>query len=320
MNAVRESLSRHLVGRGVEVGPGHQPFPMPYPGASVTYVDRWAPDQNRELFPELPADAEFPVPDVVTNLDTDRLAPLLDGSQDFVVASHVLEHVAEPIGLLDEIHRVLRPGGVGLILLPDRHRTFDAQRAPTTLDHLVAEYEAGIQVVDDEHVADFLLRAGEGASYLDMPEDEAARRAFFDWHRRRSIHVHCWDADGFVPVIVHGIVTLGQTWDLVDAVLSDDEGPDGMEFGFVLRRSAVELEPAVRGDRFEATWKAWRAEREAAHGRLSDETTRADAAAERAAAIAADLAAVQDQLAKTRARRAVRIADRLGRLVRAVRR
>ena len=52
-------LARYLVGDGVELGPGHSPFPIPYSGTNVRYVDRWVPDTNRELFPEL-GEATFP--------------------------------------------------------------------------------------------------------------------------------------------------------------------------------------------------------------------------------------------------------------------
>ena len=65
----RRSLARHLHGCGLELGPGHEPFPVPA-GVEVRYVDRWAPDDNRALFPEL-GDVAFPVPDVVADLDRD---------------------------------------------------------------------------------------------------------------------------------------------------------------------------------------------------------------------------------------------------------
>src|SRR5690606_20581453 len=107
------------------------------------------------LFDELD-DPEFTKPDIVCDLNVDRLKSLDDASQDFVIASHVLEHLADPIGMLDEIHRVLRPGGVALVLLPDMRRTFDRFRPVARLDHLVAEYEAGVTEVDDEHVREFL--------------------------------------------------------------------------------------------------------------------------------------------------------------------
>src|SRR5450755_3335666 len=128
----RRLLARHLIGCGVELGPGIAPFPVCEPCTTVRYIDRWHPRENQDLFPEL-GDATFVKPDVVADLNTDRLTALPDASQDFVICSHVLEHVAEPIGLVADVYRVLRPGGIALILLPDRHRTFDRNRAPTPL-------------------------------------------------------------------------------------------------------------------------------------------------------------------------------------------
>jgi SAM-dependent methyltransferase len=204
----------HLSGQGLELGPGHQPMRLP-DRARVRYVDRWMPDENRALYPELPADAAFPVPDLVANFDVDRLHAVPSRSQDFVVCSHVLEHLAEPIGFLDEIHRVLRPDGRALVLLPDRHLTFDRDRAPTALAHLVAEYHDGVTSVSDAHIVEFLDCAGSEAAYLDVRD--------LDWHRARSIHVHCWDREEFAQVLDYCAV-----WSVID------EGAEGMEFGWVL--------------------------------------------------------------------------------------
>ena len=267
--AVRRGLARHLVGHGVELGPGHNPFPLDLPGTTVAYVDRWDPEQNRSLFAELGDDAPFPEPDVVCNLDVDGLKALDDASQDFVIASHVLEHVAGPLALLDEIHRVLRPGGSALILLPDMRRTFDRDRPPTGLDHLVRELEAGVTEVDDDHIREFLRFTEPDYEHTVAALDPEARAALFDWHRQRSIHVHCWAEDGFLPVLDHALRTLGHRWEFVDGVLADDEGPDGMEFGFVLRRSPVELAPDVAADRFGAGYDLWAGQRRAIHALLA---------------------------------------------------
>lgn len=258
----RRALARHLIGDGVELGPGHQPFETPSRCASVSYVDRWTPDDNVALFPELGPTAPFPKPDVVANFDTDRLRPLPDQSQDFVVCSHVLEHLAEPIGFLDEIHRVLRPGGIALILLPDRHRTFDRDRDPTPLAHLVDEHRRGITDVDDEHMLDFLTRAGEGASFLEIPDGSADERAaFFEWHRRRSIHVHCWDELEFLEVILYGVTDLHHGWEFVDGMIADDEGPSGIEFGYVLRRHDGDVDPANLAQRLRDDFDSWWSDR-----------------------------------------------------------
>jgi SAM-dependent methyltransferase len=288
MAAVRRAVSRHLVGSGIELGPGEQPFPLDYPGVEVIYLDRWEPDENRELFVELADDAPFVKPDIVCNLLTDRLKVLDDRSQDFVIASHVLEHMADPIGLLDDIHRVLKPGGIALVLLPDKRRTFDHARPITDLDHLVREFQQGVTEVDDEHVRSFLefTEADYQGTVLDIGDDE--RSKLFEWHRQRSIHVHVWAEDDFQPVIDFAITELGHDWEFVDGILTDDEGPHGIEFGYVMRRSDVPLDPAVRAQRFNATREAWAGLRREVNAQSAAlDAARAEAQAAQAAAHAA---------------------------------
>lgn len=243
-------LTRFVVGSGIEIGPGHVPFPLPFGGASTRYVDRWEPEDNRALFPELgDAGSGFVRPDIVADLDTDRLAAITDASQDYVIASHVLEHLAEPLGQLADIHRVLRPGGVVLILLPDRRHTFDRDRPPTALAHLVDEHRRGVVTVGDEHIEEFLRATGG----WDDGWDEAARREAFDLHRRRSIHVHTWAQQEFPEVLAHTILEMGMRWDLEDAIFVEDVA-DGFEFAMVLRRSVSELPPDVLARRLADSW------------------------------------------------------------------
>ncbi len=247
----RKLLARHIVGSGLELGPGHHPFALSLPGVRVSFVDRWTPEEGKELFPQMgPYAAQL---DVVADFNTDRLDPIADASQDFVIASHVLEHLAEPLGFVAEIHRVLRPGGVALLLLPDRHRTRDENRAPTPLDHLVTEYRAGVREASEAHLVEFLHSRGQP-----LPTAPDERRHTLDRYRRQSVHLHCWDADEFTQVILWGIEHLDEQWEFVDGCLPfDGVPPADIEFGYVLRRSAVEMEGEARSRRFAAAWSAW---------------------------------------------------------------
>jgi predicted SAM-dependent methyltransferase len=220
---MRPRLSAYIGGSGIEVGPGHNPFPIP-DGASVRYLDRWWPDENRALWPDM-VDPFFPDTDLVANFDIDRI-PLPDSSQDFVVCSHVLEHLADPIGFLADIHRVLRPGGHAIVVLPDRRYTFDSTRQATSFDHLVADYKAGVTEVADDHIADYLeaLSHNEGDRYqLAMS---------YDMHRKRSVHAHCWTDGEFRPIMNFALDEIGLSWQCIDWLPTE-----GIEFGFVLERT-----------------------------------------------------------------------------------
>ncbi|HEY3671366.1 MAG TPA: methyltransferase domain-containing protein [Acidimicrobiia bacterium] len=227
----RETLSRHLVGEGIEVGPGNVPFVVP-PGVAVRYVDRLSSEEHSALFYELPL-VDFVEPDIVADLDTDGLRAIDSQSQDFVICSHVLEHLADPLGFLEEAHRVLRVGGVLLILLPDRRYTFDRDREPTPLDCLIRDHAAGATTPDDQHMLEFLLGADQGPDFT-VPEDEAEREALFTWHRNRSIHVHCWTDGEFREVLRYCTKELGQHWEEVDQLAAEETG---MEFGYALTRT-----------------------------------------------------------------------------------
>jgi predicted SAM-dependent methyltransferase len=242
---VRSALSRHLVGHGVELGPGHHPYVVTLPATAVRYVDRWTPAESLALFPELGVGAEFPEPDIVANLDQDRLAMLPDASEDFVVASHVFEHVANPLALLLDCHRVLRPGGVMILLLPDMRRSSDHDRLPTTLDHLLTELHGDVRAVDEAHLREY----ARDVQHLDGGEAELA--AQLDLLSRRSFHVHCWTEEHFFPVLEHAAADLGAPFELVELLLTEDY-PRNNEFGYVLRRGTVELKPEQAAERLTA--------------------------------------------------------------------
>lgn len=120
------------------------------------------------------------------------LTGLADGAYDFVASSHCLEHVADPLGALDEWRRVTRRGGHLVLVLPDPARTFDHRRPLTTLDHL-----------RDDRLRrtgeDDLTHAPEALACHDLARDPGvASEAEFrlrtaDNPRNRCLHHHVFD-------------------------------------------------------------------------------------------------------------------------------
>jgi len=72
-------------------------------------------------------------------------------SYDFVLSSHALEHVANPIRALREWNRVLKIGGILVLVVPHREGTFDHRRPLTTLEHLIADFEQKTSEGDMTH-------------------------------------------------------------------------------------------------------------------------------------------------------------------------
>lgn len=184
--ARRRVATRHLRGDGIEIGALHRPFPVPA-GARVRYVDRYTTAQLREEYEEL-ADETFAEVEVIDEGGT--LATFADGSLDFVIASHVLEHLPDPVGALRSHLRVLRPRGVVLLALPDRRGGLDERRAPTSLEHLLADARDGGASTLAQHYR-------EWAELVDVPlgfvaaEDAAAHAEQLE-RSGYAIHFHCW--------------------------------------------------------------------------------------------------------------------------------
>jgi len=281
----RQRFLRYLLGKGLEVGPGHAPFVAATPAVRVRYVDRWEPDENRELFPELEGQM-FSRPDLVRDLNQELLAGVPSASEDFVVASHLLEHLANPIRVLDEFHRVLRPGGVLVILLPDRRFTFDKGRPGTPLGHLVEEFRTGVSEVDEEHLLEFLYHVCDDVEILkDSDENRSSREAVLDLHRKRSIHVHCWVLEEFADVIAFTIEELGQSWEFVDGLAAYEDDPSSEEFGLVLRRTSADLDAGDLGRHFRDAFSTWFSDDRARRAELESARSRLHAAEERARAL-----------------------------------
>jgi SAM-dependent methyltransferase len=61
----------------------------------------------------------YPGVDVVTDLEGPL--PIDDDAFDHIFAIHVLEHIRDLVGLMNELHRILRPSGVLHVLTPYWH-------------------------------------------------------------------------------------------------------------------------------------------------------------------------------------------------------
>lgn len=97
-------------------------------------------------------------------------------SYDFVLSSHALEHMADPIKALHEWKRVLKKGGVLLLCLPDKDKTFDRLRPATSLEHMVQDYNVGVGEDDLTHYEEATYQTDTRLQLATYPSEVWANR------------------------------------------------------------------------------------------------------------------------------------------------
>lgn len=231
-DARTEFSNRFLAGEGIEIGPLHQPLPMP-PHARARYVDRMHVDELRREYPEL---AEWDLTDVDIVDDGEALATIADASQDFIVANHFLEHCENPIRTIETHLGKLKPGGVLFYAVPDKRFTFDFRRPVTALEHMVADYEEGPERSRSEHYEEWsrLVVDEESPSVGTLAqansEEWVAKKARELEESRYSIHMHVWTQAEFLRLILDVRERFGEPFDLEAAARQS------IEFIVVLRK------------------------------------------------------------------------------------
>lgn len=222
MVAKRRRLARWLSGEGIEIGALHHPLKLPS-NTRVTYVDHLPIEKLREHYPELGEETLVPV-DVIGSAED--LSPFADDSLDFVIANHLFEHLEYPITALLEFQRVLRPGGILYLALPDKRRTFDSRRQLTSVEHLIEEQrERKAEQNRRAHYVEWAEAAGDHD-----PEGRADALMAIPY----SIHFHVWRPDTFLDFLsaVHREFPLS----LQPIQFAAEEDPEDLEFIVLLAK------------------------------------------------------------------------------------
>jgi predicted SAM-dependent methyltransferase len=204
----------------MEIGALNCQYPLP-DGASAIYSDVLTPEQ---------IDASYPGskhPDIVSNGES--FPTIADNTLDFVIANHVLEHVTDPIGSIAEWHRILKPGGILLMAVPDKRFTFDKDRERTRLSHLIEDYdsEEAAAVLNIPHLKDWAThveKLAEGSPEWQEWVDREMREGY-------SVHNHVWVREDILEIIDY----LRQEKNAGYAIVaSNDTQPGDIEFIFAL--------------------------------------------------------------------------------------
>jgi SAM-dependent methyltransferase len=244
--------------RGVEIGPLNRPTVRKDEG-EIVYVDH----TDRAGLLEIFASTDI---DPVSILEVDaiwgdkRLIECLPGPVDYVIASHVIEHVPDLLGWLCEVREVLTPTGQLRLAVPDRRYTFDILRGESALADVLDAYLRRARAPLPRAVIEFLLMTREVSAqkaWLDeidlealraeMPSIDHALTLAGEVLAGRYVDSHCWI---FTPRSFAGLMEHLSRAGLLGLACASfhDTAPFDLEFFVALR-------PEHDAAKAAATWR-----------------------------------------------------------------
>lgn len=121
------------------------------------------------------------------------------GNYDAVLSSHVIEHIANPLAALQTWRRACKPDALLMTVAPHMEGTFDHRRAVTTIEHMVADHEAGIGEDDLTHL-DESLRLHDHGRDLPIPPEKLAAAKRDNLHTR-MLHHHVFTTGSLLALL-----------------------------------------------------------------------------------------------------------------------
>jgi predicted SAM-dependent methyltransferase len=208
MNRVEKLLVGLDLGKsvGAEIGPLAWPIVRKSQGhvLYIDYLDQAGLRKKYEDHTNVPKDDIVPI-DIVAASSTAAAAALKErGGVDYVMASHVLEHVPDLVGWLQDLSDSLRPGGTIRLALPEYRFCFDFLREPSRLSDVLTAHIAGAVKPQMREIVDFALHRREVTSMTNLWDGTHERRPVDadDFARARNaalfgasgeyVDVHCW--------------------------------------------------------------------------------------------------------------------------------
>lgn len=147
-------------GRGLEIGPLHN-LSVSKEYADVAYIDVFDREQlikNYSRNPKINPDKIPEIDHVLSHEGRVRSIPEAVGGRepfDWVMASHVIEHVPDVIGWLAQVAEITKDDGRLVLVVPDRRYCFDVHRPGTTVGQMLQAHELGETVPSVRAVFDY---------------------------------------------------------------------------------------------------------------------------------------------------------------------
>lgn len=143
---------------GLEIGPSHRPIAAKRHGFNVRILDHLDAAALREKYASHGVDVDA-IEEVDYVWTGEPLDELVAGERfSWIIASHVIEHVPDLVGFLNACERILAPGGVLALAVPDKRYCFDCERENSSLARVIDVAQARLTNHSAGTAAEYFLK------------------------------------------------------------------------------------------------------------------------------------------------------------------
>ena len=245
----KEKVLRHINqnGRGIEIGPSHNPIAPKKEGYQVHIIDHMSREELIAKYKDHHVNLEN-IEEVDFVWRGENYSELTGKSKyyDWIIASHVIEHVPDLIGFLNDCDAILKDDGVISLVIPDKRYCFDHYRPITGISKIIDNHFQKNKTHTPGTVAEYFLNVVSKAGVIAWDSsvtgefnfvhslEDALKGMKTAINENAYIDVHAWC---FVPhsfrLIIHDLFCLG----LIPFQEVDFFPTEGCEFYITLGRN-----------------------------------------------------------------------------------
>lgn len=234
----------------LEIGALNKPF-IRKNETNVIYVDHADTETLRQKYAVGHGFDPLDIVDVDAVWGQNSLSECLEGrSVDYVIASHVIEHVPDLVTWLNELSSILNGDGEIRLVIPDKRFTFDYTRRPTEMPEVIDAYIRRARRPQAWNILDHVLNVravdGQAAWRGPLPLEQTPNLHGFeqaigvaeDAINNGTYHdVHCWV---FTPESFARLMAAMVQYGLIDLACQGfrDTQQGTIEFVAFLRRTS----------------------------------------------------------------------------------
>ncbi len=233
-----------LKGKGLEIGPSINPIAPKSAGYDVEILDHLSASALKEKYLNHGVDISV-IEEVDYVWSGEKIVDLVGKKNyyDWIIASHVIEHVPDFIQFLNDCQELLKPGGKLSLVIPDMRYCFDFFGWPTMTGALIDAFEANVRRPTKGQVFDSYVNSCSLANSISwdsassgeiklLHEFDVAKNLYKQASAGEYVDAHCWR---FIPNSFRLLMLDLQCLDFTNMEISGEYDTCGCEFFFTLK-------------------------------------------------------------------------------------